>query len=690
MRIKRNLFGRQASRPASGRWPLCAVAVAGGLLLMAPPAHAGHWEMSWRPDGVSFSQNYGGSSEWVRFLNSWNGYNPTTGRVEGNEGVYYTGNFTDGANVQGGSEPFWRALKVTQKGSITVYLKWVQDLVYGPGGPTPGPFIPAPKVVVLRFTGNAYAYTQSPTSQSEATTSFGDIKGLETLTQPGNSRVSDTHPNNTYRQTLREVRIPLSVPEGSTEVQYSFPLETKATTEQMPAPNQDNTPSVGGSFLVQMQRVDVGVAITSDIDASWKKFTGSVSDLPVPYKKRDPASHQLLNEPNDKAVLVSPNATDPSKSIWKIQCLRNADGTMTVESAAEWDRLQKAWFGGGTYTANSTGYYFPSYHWSWSGGTLMALAASDVTQDRPQIQMGSGSKLPSATSGDVNLGGTVDGNSSLTSSTATVTVYEPARSETRTDDSYTVNWHRNYENVVEDPATVPGVDPTGKPTGSFTYNMVVGAPTGVFPKYNTNQENDTVEVWVNPDPMTFYVGLNGNDWTVIGVVATVGTGGVAALPEAAVPAIAVVGKAWPAMAVCLGVTGIGYHYTSGPPSAAKVLCSNSSASWQQAVNETLQVMKDSRSVAPSGLCPTMRVDPPSLMNGFTLTQLNDTNWQTNPLWSKCTMTPYVKSIYQNHLYRGDGYDGHGYLGRVPSQLSSPYGSPQVVSYYTLSTTPSSP
>ncbi len=466
MKSSRNLFGRRDSRPPSGRWPFCAVVVASGLLMIAPAAHAGHWEMSWRPDGVSSSQNYGGDTKWVNFFNWGDGYNPTTGRVEGKQEVYWPGNFGDSNNVQGGSQPFWRALSVTQKGSVTVYLKWVQDLVYGPGGPTQGPFIPADKVVVLRFTGYVYAQAVSPTSQSEVTASFGDIQGTETIINTGNSyeRVSDTGQGYRPWMNLREVSIPLAVPQGSTEVQYTFPLETKATTQQMPAPDPSNPPSVSGQFLLQAQVVTVGVAITSDIETSWKKFTGAASDLPDAYKKRD-SSGNLINEPNDKAVLVTPNATDPGKNIWKIACLRSADGKMTVESAADYlgDKSggtlsnQKWWgaFAWAKMRANTQGYSIPEWEWSYSGGTATGRASLGFASkgtDKQEIGIGHFSPGTDAnnyyTTG-FDLGSTLSAPS-VKSTTFTVKVddTDPSRPTNLLSDSYTVKWHAPLENAA--------------------------------------------------------------------------------------------------------------------------------------------------------------------------------------------------------------------------------------------------
>ncbi len=259
----------------------------------------------------------------------------------------------------------------------------------------------------------------------------------------GNSfeRTSDTHPENTPPTSEREVNIPLVVPEGSTEVQYTFPLETKAVTQQMSAPDENNRPSANASFLIQVQRIDVGVAITSDIETSWKKWIGSVAELPDAYKQRNSSTHRLINQPNDKAVLVAPNPTDPNKDIWKLQCLRDADGSMTVESAGVPAALagQQGWYGLTNFTANTVGYSNPGYAWSGPG-------------DGPFNQQ----VLPADVIG-ISLGGDGVGNGMTSSTTNAVAVIDKSNSSMpASSNAYTVNWHKpdeNWQKVTSTPGT---------------------------------------------------------------------------------------------------------------------------------------------------------------------------------------------------------------------------------------------
>lgn len=667
--------------------PMLAIAlVAGGSLVCAPQAHAGSWNIKVDTKDVMVGNSWStGTNKMER--SDFTKTSVGTSSVGTNFSVYpYPP--TPALSNYGNNATFNRTVAVT----ITLHYN---------GSTTDLP----PKIVTMQMNGDVSGLYELPpagyiggSSSLKGTTGLTDDKPVssdftwpgyppqhqDTLT--GKSLVTIPNPKQNQDIVIGPILLNHYGYIGSANKTSASPSGSGSSVSYTSVLLSANI-SLSGSLT------NYGLYISSDLEPSYKKAT-KWSELPL---QKDANGVDIPGTVDASQVSPSTPAFGAggvqTSGPWGVACKRNLDGSMTVESPAQWDRLQKAWFGGGTYTANLAGYYGPVILWSWSGGTPLGIAASDVANPNHnylQIRMGSGSKLPSATSGDVNLGGDVGGNGSLISSTASVNVYQSTNSSSGTNTSYTVNWHRNYENVVEDPSTVSGVDPSGKPTGNFTYNAAPGTPTGAFPSWNTNQENSSIEVWVNPDPMNFLVGLSGSDWTVLGVVATVATGGMAALPEASVPTLAVASKAWPAMATCLTVSGMNYHYSTGPSPSNKQQCVNNSASWQQAVSETLQTTKDPRSVAPSGICPMVRVDPPSLMNGFTLTQLNDSNWTTNPLWGKCTMTPWVKSVYQNHLYKGDGYDSHGYVGRVPSSLSSPYGSPQVIACYSVATTPANP
>jgi len=205
--------------------------------------------------------------------------------------------------------------------------------------------------------------------------------------------------------------------------------------------------------------------ISSGIEKSWKKFTGSVDSLPDTYKRRD-STGAVINQPNDDAVLVYEDSTDSTKNIWKIACQRNPDSSMTVESLAnlQGDRtngqeVNKQWWATPPafcqMTANTTGFSDPDWQWSYTGGTYKSQYSSGATpfgtRDRAFQSIGIASKgvgpdMDNYGMTGFNLG-TDPKSLSVTSTAFTVTVREndPAKPATILNNSYTVDWHTPME-----------------------------------------------------------------------------------------------------------------------------------------------------------------------------------------------------------------------------------------------------
>lgn len=268
----------------AGRWPLCATLIASGLLMIAPQAHAAHWEMSFRPDGTNtpafddVALEDGDGSDlpeeetWFDVLSRNRTPDPTTGRFPVNNGQLSFGQTSqDIAKPSTGSSPRFRAMSASTQGSVTIHLKWVQD----PEDETPAM---VPKVVLLKIWGVSAAETTAPppTSNTAVEAQFGRKSG--TTGEEGDERaiykwcgatVYGSHP----------VTIPLVVSEGESEVEYTFPVKSKATSQQVDYTNFRHVLLCAG-FNLYAKPDDVGVAISSDIETSWQKWTGAVFDLP--------------------------------------------------------------------------------------------------------------------------------------------------------------------------------------------------------------------------------------------------------------------------------------------------------------------------------------------------------------------------------------------------------------------------
>ena len=149
-----------------GHLPLCASLIAGGLLILAPEAHAAHWKMSYRPEGACVSANYGPTDGKWSF---GTGYNSTTQRVAPNYGqspIDFRSQSSDASYATSGSPSVFPATSASTQGSINIHLKWVQD----PRGTST---VPTPKMVVLRISGYAIAVASSETAQSTTTAILG-------------------------------------------------------------------------------------------------------------------------------------------------------------------------------------------------------------------------------------------------------------------------------------------------------------------------------------------------------------------------------------------------------------------------------------------------------------------------------------------------------------------------------------
>ncbi len=421
--------------------------------MLAPQARAAHWEMTYRPDGVTTAANGDYSNDWSNGIERYPSYNAGfisfTNSSPGSP--LYRPLAQDSGPRYYGSSSSYKATSAFTGGSLTFRFKWVQD---GPTQDNPnGDHIPPPKMVVLNIWGSAFARADSPTSQSAVKSAFGKVAETETS-------YADLYRH--YRFSNADVpeqsplRIPLVVAPGAEDVEYTLSLSAKAITNFIEVTANPNytAPSSTASLAVYVQRTDLGVAITSDIETSWKKWTGDVSALPTAYKKRS-STGTLLNEPNDKAVLVAPNSTDSSKNIWKIQCLRDADGGITVHSApvrivyaAPGSSPSYLWLARPMgsqhlgFHANHVGILTPQHTWSLAGGTMHQTAPIQ-TGDEYLIPTKVHSVEESVNQG-LKLGSTASGSDLVRTTTvdlSTTDTHPSSSSIPVVAAPYTVNWH---------------------------------------------------------------------------------------------------------------------------------------------------------------------------------------------------------------------------------------------------------
>jgi hypothetical protein len=180
--------------------------------------------------------------------------------------------------------------------------------------------------------------------------------------------------------------------------------------------------------------------VSPTIETSYyKSLTDPVTGLPAPAP--------LPNEP--PVFYQAPNK-------------RSADGSMTVDSAAQWLSANNhpntvsttatgyQWFGGGTFSAGDQNFTSPSYEWE---------------IDPPQFNNGMINIYPKYSNGGRNiefgpedfsslytmghyLGGNLDDGPSAKSTTLTVTVTDAADGAVG-ENTYKIRWHKPLENPFE-------------------------------------------------------------------------------------------------------------------------------------------------------------------------------------------------------------------------------------------------
>lgn len=422
------------------------------------------------------------------------------------------------------------------------------------------------------------------------------------------------------------------------------------------------------------------VSISSDIEPSYKKVTDA-SALPQFTDLYTGVTGYDLS----KIRSTTPtNGAGP----WGVLCEPNPNGSMTVESAVSYVNLSgsggggtESWWGSVGLAAQTSGFapYAPTfsggrtYGWQVQGGSALTDEWHLPELDLHTRSIPSQSSSPNTANG-ILLGGDIAGVNMARHSNVKVEVTDG--DGVIGEANYGINWHMPFDNVTENAETAT------TPPQTY-YTAVPAMTTGALGYQESTQDKDgSLEVWLDPSETRFWVGFNGNDWTLLGAAATGFTGGSALAVRFGIVEAATFANAIPAAAVCFGQLGWQVYTTNGPAASEKQQCVNSSSMWQQAVAETTQAQNGAQNA-------DIRIEPAGMLNNLTQAQKDDSNWDTNPLWKQFKMTPWIKRIYEYHFFRGDSYDEHGYSGVGRAHLDLPK-SADVVGYYSFVGTPSNP
>jgi hypothetical protein len=133
--------------------------------------------------------------------------------------------------------------------------------------------------------------------------------------------------------------------------------------------------------------------------------------------------------------------------------IRNADGSMTVDSVAHWMPGDSSWFGGGVFTAVANNFASPIYVWALPTGALNPTYSQDYSSVDLSFQShtytnGYTANPTIATKG-INVGGDLSATSLGAFSTFKVTATDiDGVAGTNT---YTVLWHKPLERMLHSP-----------------------------------------------------------------------------------------------------------------------------------------------------------------------------------------------------------------------------------------------
>ncbi|MBW3637957.1 MAG: hypothetical protein KY445_16055 [Armatimonadetes bacterium] len=172
------------------RLSLCATLISSGLLLLAPQAHAAHWAISYKPDGLDTPAMRASPydpieiTEWLTHGKLFGTYNTETGRIDvtGDLAKFQAGAGDLAYLSQGDTvNPAISCTSLDRTGSlgnfipgrITFYVTWVQDT-------TDTMPVPAPTGASLKIWGSAYATRWSSADLGTLVTQFGNQMGSTT------------------------------------------------------------------------------------------------------------------------------------------------------------------------------------------------------------------------------------------------------------------------------------------------------------------------------------------------------------------------------------------------------------------------------------------------------------------------------------------------------------------------------
>jgi hypothetical protein len=321
--------------------------------------------------------------------------------------------------------------------------------------------------------------------------------------------ITNTNYGTSYNYTSQGTHLVAVKTFGNLEVAIPYvTMHGEATLTGTTGNTYSSTASVGAYPTYSAEKTDKGVLITSSIEDSWKKVT-ETSGLPT---KIDRETGMILID----TTQIHPDTPWNGPGPWRVKCVRAPDGSMMVHSAAMWFEPShpaeivsntNAWFGRGIYDSNATGFMHPLFDWQVSGGTVVGSHIGQFGGARhyqPSITL-----EPALEDGDramrgLKLGGDHLGVGMTGGSTISVKVTDTDGATAK--DDYGVTWHlpAEWKSSKKGPIQWDAIEPesiainsntwVGHLEGSWKYKTVFA---GDVPGAKEAYEDAAVEAWAS-------------------------------------------------------------------------------------------------------------------------------------------------------------------------------------------------
>ena len=405
-----------------------------------------------------------------------------------------------------------------------------------------------------------------------------------------------------------------------------------------------NNGSAGVTFGFTGNLTNYFLSISSGLEDSYRKVT-TYDQLPKVIRYLGGNNQWAVDETQIGWGTLDGSGPGP----WAVKIKRPANGSMTVESAADWRGSQ--WMGSVKFDTNPHGFISPTFAWTQPSGA-MGGRTSESSLDLTIADAGPGNYVQG-----IRLGGNIGGQGIIRNSTAKVTATD---SVATLSNSYTVNWHLPQEWNSSADITSAGPNKIFSQPGFYVDN---GGVTHTVLEPDRNISFSIEEKTVNLNIITKN-GINNAS-----IVVSSGGGAVMLIPAAVLaPEIAL-----PIAVGAAAVGGIGQLVAGTMPNPSPQTRYLDYGEYKAGMRHQ-KIVNDARAINPAAY-PTdipRTTNLPSFVNSAvaeinrieTLDSLTGTaHWNEDTFYKHATCTAVAGRYTDFEQWSGDEYGKNGFAGR---------------------------